>query len=186
MSPCDAYNPVATAPPMSVKGSSAESVGRIYFDAVKYKGYFVGDNCTSDPDNCGGYLVQSPCQWSTFSDAQIRWSHPDKKKLRLKLNGSLVTGGKFIRPIFSKCSLQENCVPPPPPPPPPFAPSFSSTAIFQNCARIESADFSYFSSTVSFRPLNRYTYSHMRQILKAAGTNNEELLMWWWARSRSH
>jgi hypothetical protein len=42
-----------------------------------FPGYFHSppeNNCTQNPTNCTGYVVQPPCDWSTNVDAQLYWN----------------------------------------------------------------------------------------------------------------
>ena len=68
---CDSTDTVAQAAP----ADAAE--GAHYFVEDKFRGYFKADDCTANPTTCTGYIVNAPCDWSTYVDAQITWSHPN-------------------------------------------------------------------------------------------------------------
>ena len=68
---CDASDTVVKSSPVDA------AAGAHYYIANIYPGYFKGDNCVTNPTTCTGYIVGAPCDWSTYVDAQIRWSHPN-------------------------------------------------------------------------------------------------------------
>jgi hypothetical protein len=84
---CDSSDSFVTSKP------SSKEEGSIYYKAGGYKGFFKGDNCTKNPTTCTGYAVNAPCDWSTFMDAQIRWSLPSGEPMALKTAGPLEDGG---------------------------------------------------------------------------------------------
>ena len=69
-----------------------DSGSQIFYKKGVYAGYFRADNCVENPTTCAGYIVNAPCDWSTFVDAQIKWTHPNGK-LPLKTAGPRTDGG---------------------------------------------------------------------------------------------
>jgi hypothetical protein len=81
---------------------------QMYYVKDLYKGYFKADNCFTN-SNCNGYVINAPCDWSTFMDAQIRWSLPSGEKMALTTDGPREDGGYSygqMQQIFEAAGLQ--------------------------------------------------------------------------------
>ena len=61
---------------VAFRAPADETEGQVYFKKDFYTGYFAPtekNNCTANP-NCTGHLIDYPCTWSAYTEAQLYWN----------------------------------------------------------------------------------------------------------------
>ena len=67
---CTSSDGISSRPPAD------ETDGLSYYVEDAYTGHFIStekNNCTANP-NCTGHLIDYPCTWSAYTEAQIYWN----------------------------------------------------------------------------------------------------------------